>query len=167
MAEVKTELLAIYLQDHLAGATAAVELCRRAAGAHQGSSLGDVLEVLTLEATSDRQALVDLMALMEVPPDRIKIAAAWLGEKVGRLKLNGALMRRSPLSDVVELEAMRMALEWKAAGWRVLRALSDSEPRLAAADLEGLLARAADQITRVEDLRLTVARERLTDSRGP
>lgn len=162
MTEVDTTLLAIHLQDHLAGSTAAVELSRRAAKAHHGATLGDELEVLTLEAANDRQALVDLMAVLGVGPDRVKTAAAWLGEKLGRLKLNGALLRRSPLSDVVELDAMRMAVEWKAAGWRLLQALADADPRLAQADLDDLVARAADQATRIESLRTAVARDRLT-----
>lgn len=161
MAEVDTKLLAIHLQDHLAGSTAAVELSRRAAKAHRGTSLGDALDALTLEATSDRQSLLDLMGLLEIGPDRLKTGAAWIGEKVGRLKLNGSLLHRSPLSDVVELDAMRMAVEWKAAGWRLLQALADADPRLAQADLEDLVRRAADQVDRIEGLRIAVARDRL------
>jgi len=162
MAEVNVKLLGIYLQDHLAGATAGLELFRRSAGAHKDTTLGDILEALRLEATSDRQALLDLMALLEIQPDRIKTTAAWAAEKVGRLKLNGALLRRSPLSDVIELEGLRMAVEWKAAGWRLLQALAATEPRLAQVDLDDLLARADDQATRIESLRTAVAQDRLT-----
>ncbi len=162
MAEINVKLLGIYLQDHLAGSTAGVELFRRAAGAHKGSALGDALEALTLEVTSDQQALEAVMGVLGVGPDRVKTAVAWAGEKVGRLKLNGALLHRSPLSDVVELEAMRLAVEGKAAGWRLLQALADSDPRLAQVDLDDLLQRADDQIARVESLRLTVAQDRLT-----
>ena len=162
MAAINVKLLAIYLQDHLAGSTAGVELFRRAAGAHKGTALGDVLDALTLEVTSDRQALLDLMGVLGVRPDRVKTAAGWAGEKVGRLKLNGALLSRSPLTDVVELEAMRMAVEWKAAGWRLLQALVDADPRLAQVDLDDLARRADDQATRLESLRVSVARDRLT-----
>jgi len=162
MAEINTKLLAIYLQDHLAGATAAVELFRRSAGAHKGTSLGDVLDALTLEVISDRQALVDLMAVLGIRPDRIKTGAGWMAEKVGRLKFNGAVLSRSPLSDVLELEGMRMAAEWKAAGWRVLKALGASDQRLAEVDFDDLLQRADDQITRLESLRVAVAQDRLT-----
>ena len=162
MAEINVRLLAIYLQDHLAGATAGVELFRRAAGAQKGTALGDVLDALTLEATSDRQALLDLMAVLEIRPDRIKTSAAWVGEKVGRLKPNGALLHRSPLSDVLELDGMVIAVEWKAAGWRLLNALSDADARLAEVDFDDLLQRADDQITRLESLRLAVAHDRLT-----
>ena len=162
MAEINVRLLAIYLQDDLAGATVAVELFRRAARPHKGTALGDVLDALTLEVTSDRQALVDLMAVLEIRPDRLKTTAGWVGEKVGRLKPNGALLHRSPLSDVLELDGMVMAVEWKAAGWRLLKALADANPRLAEVDLDDLLQRADDQITRLESLRVSVAHDRLT-----
>jgi hypothetical protein len=162
MAGLNEKLLAIYLQDHLAGSTAGLELFRRAAGAHKGSPLGDDLEALTLEVTSDQQALVDLMAMLGVDADRLKTAVAWVGEKVGRLKLNGALLQRSPLTDVVELEAMCLAVQGKAAGWRLLQALADADPRLAQVDFADLLRRADDQSTRLESLRIQVAQDRLT-----
>lgn len=162
MAALKEKLLAIYLQDHLAGSTAGLELFRRAAGAHKGTPLGDDLAALTLEVTSDQQALVDLMAMLGVDADRLKTAVAWVGEKVGRLKLNGALLQRSPLTDVVELEALCLAVAGKAAGWRLLKALAGAEPRLAQVDLDDLLRRADDQSTRLESLRITVAQDRLT-----
>ena len=163
MTELNTELVAIYLQDHLAGATVSVELSRRVAGSHEGTPLGDVLEALTLEAINDRQALEDLMALLDIQPDRIKTAAAWAGEKVGRLKFNGSLLQRSPLSDVVELEGMQMAVAWKAAGWRLLQSLASVDPRLGEADLDDLVGRADDQITRIQDLLASLVQERLTD----
>lgn len=139
-----------------------MELCRRAARAQRGTTTGDALDVLALEAGSDRQALADLMAALGVRPRRAKAAAGWAGEKLGRLKLNGSLLSRSPLSDVVELDGLRLAVEWKAAGWRLLQALGDFDARLAAADLDDLLDRAEDQATRIEHLRLAAARDRLS-----
>jgi hypothetical protein len=34
------------------------------------------------------------------------VCAGWIGEKAGRLKLNGRLRSRSPLSSLEELEMM-------------------------------------------------------------
>jgi hypothetical protein len=45
-------------------------------------------------------------------------------------------MRRSPLSDLIELEAMRTGVEGKAALWRALRALADSDSRLDCDELD-------------------------------
>ncbi len=44
-------------------------------------------------------------------------AAAWSAEKVGRLKLNGRILRPSPLSGVTELEGCRILLESNRALW--------------------------------------------------
>jgi hypothetical protein len=54
----------------------------------------------------------------------------WIGEKAGRVKLNGRLIARSPLSDLEELELFRLGVESKAAGWRTLRTPADTDRRL-------------------------------------
>ena len=100
--------LVIYLNDHLAGATAGVELAHRMAQEHRGSAYGETLESLRKEISQDRQALVRILADLDVPVRRYKTYGAWLGEKAGRMKPNGRLLRRSGLALLVELEAMRL-----------------------------------------------------------
>ena len=56
-ASVQGPYLAVYLNDHLAGSTAIVELVRRAAREHQGTELGGFLTRLGAEISQDRQAL--------------------------------------------------------------------------------------------------------------
>jgi hypothetical protein len=147
------DLFGIYLNDHLAGATGVVELARRTRGANQGSDIGDVLARLEAEVIKDRAALRQMMAALDVPLRRYKVYAAWAAEKAGRLKLNGHVWSRSPLSIVVELEALRLGVEAKAAGWRTLRQVAEHDGRLDAAQLEGLLARAHQQADILEELR--------------
>jgi hypothetical protein len=53
---VERRLLAIYLNDHLAGATAGLELARRARGSNRDTELGEFLERLTGEIEEDREA---------------------------------------------------------------------------------------------------------------
>jgi hypothetical protein len=69
------------------------------------------------------------------------------------------------LSDLEELEMLGLGVEGKAAGWRTLRVLADSEPRLDAARLEGLMSRARDQADLLEELRVRAAGEILAASR--
>jgi hypothetical protein len=152
-------LLGIYLNDHLAGATAGVELAHRMARTHSGPGAGGTMQGLAADIAGDRSALRDIMAGLGVPVRAHKVCAAWVGEKAGRLKLNGRLRSRSPLSDLEELEMLRLGVEGKAAGWRTLRVLADSEPRLDAARLEGLLSRARDQADLLETLRVRAADE--------
>lgn len=153
------ELLGIYLNDHLAVATGVVELARRTAGSNQGSDIGDVLARLETEVGEDRTALLRMMAALDVPLRHYKVYAAWAAEKAGRLKLNGHLRSRSPLSIVVELEALRLGIEANAAGWRTLRDVAEHDGRLDAAHLDGLLSRARHQADVLEKLRARKASE--------
>jgi hypothetical protein len=147
------DLFGIYLNDHLAVTTGVVELARRTARSNQGSDIGDVLARLEAEVGEDRTTLLHMMAALEVPLRHYKVYAAWAAEKVGRLKLNGHIRGRSPLSIVVELEALRLGVEAKTAGWRTLREVAEHDGRLDAAHLDGLLARARHQADVLEKLR--------------
>jgi hypothetical protein len=153
--------LDIYLNDHLAGSTAGVELARGLAAAGGSSADGDVLRELAADIARDRAALQEIMARLEVRGRRYKVAGAWLAEKVRRLKLNGTIGTRSPLTSLIELEMLRLGVEGKAAGWNALRAIAAREPRLDAGQLDELAGRARDQAGKVEDLRLRAAKRAL------
>jgi hypothetical protein len=146
------DLLAIYLNDHLAGSTVGVELARRARGSNEGTSLGELLATLAVEIEEDRETLVEVMEAVGAGRDRLKVYGAWTGEKVGRLKLNGSLLSYSPLSRVVELEGLRLGVEGKACLWRMLRELAD--PRLSGFDFDALIARAERQRDQLEQRRI-------------
>lgn len=152
-------LLAIYLNDHLAGAVAGVDLAGRLAGAERDWVGGEALRRLADEIAEDRKALLDMMSALDIPVRHYKTWAAWAAEKVGRLKLNGRLLTRSPLSRVVELEVLRLGVEGKAAGWRTLGVIATGEPRLEATRLDDLGERARRQIKELERLRVLAAAE--------
>src|SRR3954454_21799779 len=97
--------LAIYLNDHLAGATLGLELVRRASKEHHGE-LAEFLHELRDQIEQDYRALLEVMAALRVKRSRVKPAVAWAAEKAGRLKLNGQLTERSPLTPLGELEGM-------------------------------------------------------------
>jgi len=145
---VQGRYLAVYLNDHLAGSTAIVELVRRAAREHEGTELGEFLTRLGAEISQDRQALRRVMDAAGARPDRVKILAAWAAEKVGRLKLNGQLTGRSPLSSLVELEAVEVGVYGKLLLWQVLR--DRRPPGAGAVDLDELIRRAQRQLDEVE-----------------
>jgi hypothetical protein len=155
-------LLGIYLNDHLAGATAGTELARRIAASHGRSAGGGSLHQLAADIAQDRAALQDIMGALGVPVRGYKVYAAWIGEKAGRLKFNGHLLTKSPLSYLEELEMMRLGVEGKAAGWRTLRVLADSEKRLDATRLDDLIARAQRQSEVLEELRVGAAGQVIT-----
>jgi hypothetical protein len=150
-------MLGIYLNDHLAGATAGTELAHRMARSHGDEEDSGTLRRLAAEIGQDRTALLDIMAVLGIKVRRYKVGAAWIGEKAGRLKFNGRLFARSPLSDLEELEILRLGVEGKAAGWRTLRTLADSETSLDPGRLDELISRARRQAAVLEDLRVAAA----------
>ena len=150
-------LLAIYLNDHLAGATGGVELARRVAVWYPVPGQQAALEGLAADIAQDRQTLLDLMTTLGMPVRRYKVGVAWAAEKAGRLKLNGSLLSRSPLSNLEELEMLRLGVEGKAAGWRTLRELADADSRLNRDLLGDLMARAREQASLLEELRVRAA----------
>ena len=152
--------LEVYLNDHLTAATSGVELFRRAAGSHPGKR-GEELARLRDEAVDDRETLRSIMRRLGVAPNLPLVALGWVGEKAGRLKPNGYLVRRSPLADVIELEGLRLGTQGRLACWQVLRAVATHDDRLTVLELDELVGRAEDQAARLYKLHLQVAQEKL------
>lgn len=161
MAPERHKRLGIYLNDHLAGATGGVELARRVVQEHGGSEYGADLRNLATEISQDRQALLRLMTELDAPVRHYKVYGAWLGEKLARAKPNGRLVRRSGLTLLVELEAMRLGVTGKALLWRSLLTVAAEDPRLDSARLEELRQRAERQIETLDSLHTRVAAIRL------
>ena len=157
--------LGTYLNDHLAGSTTAIELVRRAIGQYEGTELGSLFATLGAEIEEDRAALRAVMAENGVGPQRVKLAAAWAAEKAGRLKFNGALLRRSPLTPLVELETLAVGIHGKLLLWRMLRAQAPDDAT--AARLDDLIARAERQRETVEHHRVEAGRRALAQARVP
>lgn len=88
-------MLGIYLNDHLAGATAGSELAHRMARSHRGREDGGPLSRLAVEIAKDRWALLNIMDSLDVTVRAYKVGAAWIGEKAGRLKLPTSQTRMS------------------------------------------------------------------------
>jgi hypothetical protein len=157
--------IAIYLNDHLAGATGGYELARRSRARHEGSELGEYLADLSEQIGEEREQLREIMRFLDIGEDRLKQLAAWGGEKAGRLKLNGELTAESPPSTLVELEGLYLGVTGKLSLWRNLqRAIGE---RLDRFDLPELIARAERQREQLDRFKLEAAAEVLDESRDP
>jgi hypothetical protein len=77
---------------------------------------------------------------------------------VGRLKLNGQIRGYSPLSRVLELEALSVGVAGKLALWHSLQAVPSTAERLSRIDLNDLAERARRQRDEIEALRLSAVR---------
>ena len=152
-------LLEIYLADHLAASTAGLALVRRTAASNAGTALGDVLRRLVTEVEDDRRTLQRIVAELGFRESKPKDAVAWVGEKLGRLKLNGQLRGYSPLSRVLELEALSVGVAGKRALWQSLQSVPGLSERLSGFDLDHLAERARRQRDEIEEQRINAASE--------
>ncbi|NAZ80658.1 hypothetical protein GTR02_02350 [Kineococcus sp. R8] len=160
-------MLATYLDDHLAGASAGLARFRSAAAAERGTPAGEVLGRLADEVAQDVQELESLVEALHLPRRNGLRVLAVVAERVGRLKPNGRLRHRSPLSALIDLEGLVLGVTGKAALWRALRALADHDDRLDRGRLEALTARAERQVEELETLRRAAAVEALRPDRPP
>ena len=115
--------LATYLNDRHAILTAGNELAGRARSSNEGTVYGPLFERVERDLAEDRLLLRTIMAAHEVSPDRLKSGMAWIGEKLGRLKPNDQLTGYSPLSRVVELDALTAMISVLDGTWSSLKEL--------------------------------------------
>ncbi len=161
------DLLTVYANDHLAAATGGIELVSRMLGRHAGGPYEAGLEQLLDELREERSVVRRSMEALGLPVRQYKQAASWLGEKVARLKLNGHLLSRSPLSDLVEFEFIATAVLAKRAGFETLREIAAAEDRLDEPLLERMIAQADKQHEWLADVRREVAAQVFGGNPGP
>jgi hypothetical protein len=148
--------LNIYLNDHLAGSTAGMELARRLRGSNADDpEFGPVLAEVCAEIEADRETLKTVMDRLGVGQSMVKPLLARLGERLGRLKLNGQLRGYSPLSRLDELELLQVGVAGKRRLWRALEHTHAGD--LSGIDLGALAERATEQLRRLESLHLKAA----------
>ncbi len=151
------DLLSIYVNDHLMAATAGIELVGRMLGSHRGDRFEGRLEQLLTELREEKTAHLQMAAVLGIPVRQYKQLASWVGEKLARMKPNGHLLSRSPLSDVVEFEFIASAVLAKRAGFETLREVAEVEPKLDKELLDRLIEQADQQHEWLAEARREVA----------
>ena len=142
----RTRLRDIYLDDHWAGAAAGLALASRLAEENADSSWGVELALISNQINDDRQALADIRRLLHCDGGALKKALALVGERLSRLKPNGRITRYSPLSRVLELEALISGVAAKQRLWVALHEFDQGRGPLADFDFRELEARAVSQL---------------------
>lgn len=141
----------IYLNDHIAAAVAWSALAARIARENTGSPLGDIVE--TLRRDLDEEIPL-LRVLLRESGGRERKAKQWIArsaERFGRLKPNGAFRGYSPLSRLVEIEALTAALALRASMWRSLSTALGPQRTIGRNTIAELEERARNQTGELDD----------------
>jgi hypothetical protein len=155
---LSTKALGVYLNDHLAGSVAGVDLIDQSRDHNKGTPLGAFLDALLEEVRADQQALEALMEQLGIEKSQVKQASTWVVEKFTRLTFMTSGATGEELRNLLELEAVRLGVQGKHALWLALEEVADLDPRLAGPDLKNLRARAELQIEGIEEHRLEAVR---------
>jgi hypothetical protein len=151
--------LTTYLNDHLAGSVAALELLDHLV--ELSPSDGDTLTEIRRQIEEDRQLLQRLLGEVGGKESQVRKAAAWLTEKLGQAKLRFDDSGDGDLPLLEALETLGLGIQGKLLLWRALASVSPDIPQLQPLDLGRLQERATDQFNRVDALRIRVARRAL------
>jgi hypothetical protein len=153
------DLLGTYLNDHLGGANAGVQMAHRLRERVADGPDAALLEGLPEEIEQDRDELRRLVELLGEGKGHVgKKAAGWVAGKVHRLAVGEALTGDEDLSLLLEAESLSLGLEGKLGMWEALLAVAPDYPPLSEPDLVRLATRAREQRKRVETVRLDAAR---------
>jgi len=155
------EHLATYLNDHLAGSVAAIELLEHLESAHEGTEMAKFFAELRADIEADSQELKALMKRFGVSESRPRKATAWLAGKFTELKMRLDDSARGPLRLLESLEALGLGITGKLALWRALSAAAEVGRELKGVDYERLAQRADGQRARVEVFRIEAAKAAL------
>lgn len=126
---VDMHLLEIYLDDHWAGAGAGAALAHRLSRHNHATEWGSKLAWLASQVEQDQRTLNEIRTALGFDGGTLKRRAAQVGERLGRLKLNGRVLGYSPLSRLVEAEAMMTVVGAKHRLWGALgQSVAEYEP---------------------------------------
>ncbi len=155
-----------YLNDHMAGSAAAVELVERIAANNEGTPLADHMERLRQEIEADQATLAEVIEGLGVTPSKPKQVAGKVLETLSRFRLNERVTGSADVSRLMELETLSLGIEGKAELWRALQQVKALRPELAGFDLDALVLRATAQRSALEPFRLQAAAQALAPPGG-
>lgn len=154
---MNTDNLTTYLNDHLAGSVAALELVDHLIETCAGTTLEVEFTYLKNEIEADQALLKDLLEDYSEGESMVKKAGAWIAEKVLRTKMRVTDAAEGDLGMLEALEVLALGIEGKCGLWRALAVAGKGQPTFGL-DLALLQTRAKEQYEKVEALRLQAAR---------
>ena len=152
------KFLKTYLDDHLAGAEAGLQLAKDCLAHNPTGPLSTFLPELIDEIEEDHETLKDLHDRVPGRENPVKRTMTWLLSKMSRLKLESMLLQYNDLTRLEELEGLLLGVRGKLALWEALDAAGLSGERFSDVDFRRLQERARRQRDRLEEHRRRAAR---------
>jgi hypothetical protein len=158
--DVSHRHLVVYLNDHLAGSAAALELLTELQAM---DGLENWARRLRSDIGDDRQTLEQLMRKADIAPSTTRQAAGWFAEKLAGLKTRLDDRTDGALHRLELIEALALGIDGKRALWTALRAAAEHVPSLRGVDYARLIDRAQEQRNVVEVCRIQAVAHALKD----
>lgn len=159
-------LLQTYLSDHLTGATGGRARALKMAQWYADSDIGPDLARVAAQIDAEQEHLKELIDRLGLTQPLPKQLVARIGELAGRLKANGRALTGSPMTPLLELELLRMAVNGKQGLWETLAGYAP-ELGLDPQRYRDLVEQASTQEQTLEELHSRVRGDALRPGSGP
>jgi hypothetical protein len=147
--------IATYLNDHLAGSVAALEMLDRLLDLSEKAELHAFLQEARSLIQQGQNVLRELMQAIGVEESSTRKLGGWLVEKLSRAKLRS----QDALGWFLALESLLLGLNGQASLWRTMTVLRPHKAVLAGFDFEEWNTRALALAQQVDEVKLSLARE--------
>ncbi|MBP2368513.1 hypothetical protein [Pseudonocardia parietis] len=158
------DALSIYLNDHLGGANAGIELARQLEQRVAEDLGSTTLTGLAEAIEDDRDVLSSLIGRIGAGRHPVKEAAGWIAGQAQRIATAEILTGQKELSLLLHCEMLVLGITGKQAMWEAIVEIRSAYPALADIDLEQLVERARRQQAQVESVRIQIARRSFVSS---
>jgi hypothetical protein len=149
--------LATYLNDHLAGSVAALNMIDHLIETYKKKPLAQFFRDLRGEIAADQADLQWLIEKLDKKYNAIRKAGAWVAEKLSRAKIQPGESPEGDMGLYLALEGLVLGITGKCVLWRGLEAAAVRVPELRGPNYARLQVRAKEQRDRVEAKRLELA----------
>jgi len=158
---MKARPIATYLNNHLAGAAAALSLLQKLTDSQKVPEDRRFYTSLLAEITRDKESLEDLLKRLGEDTGTMRQLLGNLSGRASQLGLVGEGLDPGDLGLFEALEILVIGISGKCLLWKILSAVSADYPAWSGVDFPALEARAIDQRALVETRRMQAGAEAL------
>ncbi|MGB8353998.1 MAG: hypothetical protein WCD79_08950 [Chthoniobacteraceae bacterium] len=163
---MKNDNMSVYLNDHLAGSIAAIDLVDHLIKATAGTALEKFFKDMSAEIQTDQDTLEQLMSHLDIAQSGFRKTSAWLAEKMAMIKLGPDLTKEGNFGIYQAFEGLALGIAGKKKLWQALAQVIGPDSHAGKFDFFHLEKRADEQHENVEKKRMAMAAEALGGDGG-